>query len=267
MRNANFQNEQLEWEMRPGGMLLQRRDDESDHHHQDVATASRGHMIEINVAHGQAQYNVPVPAQSTFGELKRAIEEKTKLGPQQQKLLFRGKEREDSEHLHASGLKDKSKVLLLEELTNEEEKKPEDMEDSEEMRKALQSVAGVRAEIDKLSERVTALEVVVNSGTKVAVEEFDMSAELLMKELLKLDSIEAEGEARMQRKAEVRRVQKFHNTLDNLKAKNSNPFNDSSNAVKVTTQWETFDSGMGSLNPPPPMSSSTTINQDWEQFD
>lgn len=88
------------------------------------------------------------------GELKRAIEEKTKLGPQQQKLLFRGKEREDSEHLHASGLKDKSKVLLLEELTNEEEKKPEDMEDSEEMRKALQSVAGVRAEIDKLSERV-----------------------------------------------------------------------------------------------------------------
>lgn len=69
MRNANFQNEQLEWEMRPGGMLLQRRDDESDHHHQDVATASRGHMIEINVARGQAQYNVPVPAQSTFGNI------------------------------------------------------------------------------------------------------------------------------------------------------------------------------------------------------
>lgn len=43
----------------------------------------------------------------------------------------------------------------------------------------------------------------MNSGTKVATEEFDMSAELLMKELLKLDSIEAEGEARMQRKAEV----------------------------------------------------------------
>lgn len=70
MKNANTQNEQLEWEMRPGGMLVQRRDDESDHHHhhQDVAAAaSRGPMIEINVAHGPAQYNVHVPAQSTFG--------------------------------------------------------------------------------------------------------------------------------------------------------------------------------------------------------
>lgn len=43
----------------------------------------------------------------------------------------------------------------------------------------------------------------VNSGTKVVNEEFDMSAELLMRQLLKLDSIEAEGEAKMQRKAEV----------------------------------------------------------------
>ncbi|KAJ0027145.1 hypothetical protein Pint_34912 [Pistacia integerrima] len=337
MKNSNTQNEQLEWEMRPGGMLVQRRDDESDHHHhQDVAAASHCPMIEINVAHGPAQ----------------------------------GKEREDSEHLHTCGVKDKSKILLLEELPNKEEKKPEEIEDSEEMRKALQSVVGIRAEIDKLSERVTALEVAVNSGTKVAAEEFDMSAELLMKELLKLDSIEAEGEARMQRKAEiwdlfqllkfeiggggcdydreiystaatfdgvegslavanivlllssdgtfsfiaislkpggvgvmilslvsviiyimpksksflqpvsvfvtlynltcvVCRVQKFHETLDCLKAKNSNPFSNSSNpnAVTVTTQWETFDSGVGSLNPPPPKPSSTTINQDWEQFD
>ncbi|KAJ0087665.1 hypothetical protein Patl1_31396 [Pistacia atlantica] len=204
MKNSNAQNEQLEWEKRPGGMLVQRRDDESDyHHHQDVAAASHCPMIEINVAHGPGQYNVNVPAQSTFGHLKRAIVEKTGLEPQQQKLLFRGKEREDSEHLHTCGVKDKSKILLLEELPNKEEKKPEEIEDSEEMRKALQSVVGIRAEIDKLSERVTALEVAVNSGTKVAAEEFDMSAELLMKELLKLDSIEAEGEARMQRKAEV----------------------------------------------------------------
>lgn len=43
----------------------------------------------------------------------------------------------------------------------------------------------------------------VNSGTKVANEEFDVSAELLMRELLKLDGIEAEGEAKLQRKAEV----------------------------------------------------------------
>ncbi|KAK0585428.1 hypothetical protein LWI29_028487 [Acer saccharum] len=117
------------------------------------------------------------------------------------------------------------------------EEQREEVQDSEEMRKALQAVAGVRTEIDKLSERVDVLEVAVNCGTKIAVEEFDVSAELLMRQLLKLDGIEAEGEAKMQRKAEVRRVQKFHEALDNLKARNSNPFSDSSNSVTVTTQW------------------------------
>lgn len=98
------------------------------------------------------------------GDLKRAIAEKMGLDPQEQKVLFRGKEKEDSEHLDVSGVKDKSKVLLLEELTDREkkpeevndspEKKPEDAKDSKEMRKALQAIAGVRAEVDKLSERV-----------------------------------------------------------------------------------------------------------------
>ncbi|KAE8099176.1 hypothetical protein FH972_017180 [Carpinus fangiana] len=44
-----------------------------------------------------------------------------------------------------------------------------------------------------------------------------------MKQLLKLDSIEAEGEAKLQRKAEVRRVQNFVEKLDNLKGRNGNP--------------------------------------------
>jgi hypothetical protein len=50
---------------------------------------------------------------------------------------------------------------------------------------------------------VAALEVAVDGGTKVAEKEFLVSTELLMKQLLKLDSIEAEGEAKLQRKAEV----------------------------------------------------------------
>jgi hypothetical protein len=107
----------------------------------------------------------------------------------------------------------------------------------------------------------------VDGGTKIAEKEFLVSTELLMRQLLKLDGIEAEGEAKMQRKAEVRRVQNFVETLDKLKARNSNPnSNSSSNAVSVTAQWETFDSGVGSLNAPT-SSSSTKVTQDWEQFD
>ncbi|XVF76860.1 hypothetical protein PTKIN_Ptkin13bG0300900 [Pterospermum kingtungense] len=215
-------------------------------------------------------------------ELKKEIAQRTGLEPEKQRVLFRGKEKEDKEHLHSAGVKDNSKVLVLENPASKEKKMQEmtgskkkgeemtaskEMKESEEMSKALAAVAGVRKEVDKLSERVAALEVTVNSGTKVADKEFDVSAELLMRELLKLDGVEAEGEAKLQRKAEVRRVQNFHETLDKLKARNSNPFSNSSNAVSVTTNWETFDSGTGSFTSPPPKSYPTNVTQDWEQFD
>jgi hypothetical protein len=38
----------------------------------------------------------------------------TGLEPREQRLLFRGKEREDADHLHMVGVRDKDKVLLLE---------------------------------------------------------------------------------------------------------------------------------------------------------
>ena len=38
----------------------------------------------------------------------------TGLEPREQRLLFRGKEREDSDHLHMIGVRDMDKVLLLE---------------------------------------------------------------------------------------------------------------------------------------------------------
>ncbi|MBA0572352.1 hypothetical protein Golob_002697 [Gossypium lobatum] len=116
-------------------------------------------------------------------------------------------------------------------MTNTKDNKVEEVKESEELSKAFAAVAGVRKEVDKLSERVAALEVAVNSGTKVTDEEFVVPAELLMRELLKLDGVEAEGEARLQRKAEVRRIQKYHETLDKLKTRNSNPFSDKHKAV------------------------------------
>ena len=43
----------------------------------------------------------------------------------------------------------------------------------------------------------------MNGGTKVVDSQFTMLSELLMRELLKLDTVEAEGEAKVQRKIEV----------------------------------------------------------------
>ena len=66
---------------------------------------------------------------------------------------------------------------------------------------------------------------------------------------------------------QVRRVQNFHETLDKLKLRNSNPFSNRSKTLPMTTKWETFDSGMGSLTAPPPMSSSIRETLDLEHFD
>ncbi|MBA0677530.1 hypothetical protein Goari_018931 [Gossypium aridum] len=275
----------------PGGMLVRGDGDDNNlhHNHETAGTSSAGPMIKIDVAYGSAQHQLFVPSHSTVGELKKQIAEQTGLEPEKQRVLFRGKEKEDDVHLSSAGMKDKSKILVLENPTSKvkkveemaniqekveesiarEESKVEEIKETEEMSKAFTAVARVRKEVDKLSERVAAIEVAVNSGTKIAAEEFDVSAELLMRELLKLDGIEAEGEAKLQRKAEVRRVQGFHETLDKLKARNSNPFHDSNKAASVTTKWETFDSGMGSSTAPPPqpMSSSTKVTEEWEKFD
>lgn len=65
---------------------------------------------------------------------------------------------------------------------------------------------------------------------------------------------------------QVRRVQKLQEAVDRLKARCSNPFVDQSKAAAVSTEWESFGNGVGSLNPPP-ASPSANVTQDWEKFD
>lgn len=56
------------------------------------------------------------------GELKRAVSLATGLEPREQRLLFKGKEREDSDHLHMVGVRDRDKVVLLEDPAIKERK-------------------------------------------------------------------------------------------------------------------------------------------------
>ncbi|KAH7842285.1 hypothetical protein Vadar_003585 [Vaccinium darrowii] len=259
-----------------------------------------GFAIKVNVVRGSNQLHLVVPSQSTFGELKKCITQETGLEPSRQRLLFRGKEKEDQEYLHMVGVKDNAKVLLME---NEKtiERKLEDVECSElasaaevrpgvdkikelgsmesavrdrelekvnssKVSKSCAAIAGVRAEVDKLSEQVAALEGLVYGGTQVGEKEFIILTELLMRQLLKLDSIEAEGEGKLQRKLEVRRVQSFVDTVDSLKARNLNPSSNNSRNASVTTEWETFESELGSFSAPPPFPSATEVTQGWENF-
>ncbi|XP_023544623.1 BAG family molecular chaperone regulator 4 [Cucurbita pepo subsp. pepo] len=263
-------NHETELDMRPGGMFVQKREVDNG---ADVSSSDA--MISVSVTHGYGptKYKIFLPPQSTFGDMKKHLVAKTGLQPEEQRLLFRGKEKDDDEHLHTAGVKNLSKILLLEDHTSKQKVVVEDVKVVEEVKKsdtfskASEAIAEVQSEVDKLSERVAALEVAVNGGTNVADKEFIVLTELLMRQLLKLDSIDAEGDAKLQRKAEVRRVQNFVDTLDALKAGKSNPISNNHNTVAVKTEWETFDSGVGSLTPPSPAPSSTRVTQDWERFD
>ncbi|GLU11375.1 hypothetical protein SLE2022_281280 [Rubroshorea leprosula] len=104
---------EIKWELRPGGMLVQKRE-----------SGSNGEgMITVRVSTVSQWHDVSVEATSTFGELKMILALVTSLEPREQRLLFKGKEREDEEYLHMVGVRDKDKVLLLEDPAIKEMKK------------------------------------------------------------------------------------------------------------------------------------------------
>ncbi|KAK9154000.1 hypothetical protein Sjap_001480 [Stephania japonica] len=171
-------SEEIGWEVRPGGMLVQKRDD-----NEDGVCGSRP-MIKIKVSsHGSYHHEIAVPAQSTIGDLKILLFSETGLEPKEQRLLFQGKERENEECLHMIGIKDMSKVVLLEDPASREKKL-----------QAMKRDNGIS---------VSVLESAVHSGTKLEEKEFVVLTELLMLQLLKLDGIEAEGKVKVQRRVEV----------------------------------------------------------------
>lgn len=86
------------------------------------------------------------------GEVKSVISQIIGLEPKVQKLLFRGKEKEDHEYLHLAGVKDNSKVLVMEKTV--EDKNPEEVKVTTEISRGAEAVAEVRKEVDKLSEQV-----------------------------------------------------------------------------------------------------------------
>ncbi|KAI3750532.1 hypothetical protein L2E82_21173 [Cichorium intybus] len=205
--------------------------------------------IKVKVSHGSNNFDVFILPQATFGDLKRVIAKATGLEPEVQNLLFRGKEQDDSDRLDMVGVKENGKVTVTENSPTKDEENLEKVEEVKEsikeISKGVEAVNLVRKENDEFAEQVASLETVVCSGTQVSEKDFLFLTEMLMRQLLKLDGIDAQGEGRIQRKLEVRRVQGLVETLDNLKAKNSNP---SSNvpegpepSTKVTQEWEVFE--------------------------
>ncbi|KAL7146386.1 hypothetical protein ABFS83_06G037500 [Erythranthe nasuta] len=271
-----------EWELRPGGMLVQKRTDAEQN------PAAPPPNIRVRVKYGSIYHEIHISSQATFGELKKKLSGPTGLHQEDQKLYYKEKERDSKTFLDTVGVKDKSKVVLQEDPISKEKRYLEIRKNAK-LEKAAKSVSEISLEVDTLAGQVSALESITCKGGKVAEKDVVTLIELLMSQLLKLDSIIADGDVKLQRKMQVRRVQKCVETLDVIKVKNSNPTSNGAHAhaplkqkhsngeehsnspnqeqeqpsrnsasVVITTQWEMFDSALP-LPPPPPTNSTATI--------
>ncbi|XP_022155653.1 BAG family molecular chaperone regulator 3-like [Momordica charantia] len=204
----------MDWEMRPGGMLVQKRTD-SDKNSAAAPT------IRVRVKYGSVYHDVQISSQATFGELKKMLVGPTGLHHEDQKVIYKEKERDSKAFLDVCGIKNGSKMVVVEDPIRQEKRLLE-MRNNAKTMKASNTISQISLEVDRLAGQVSALESVIGKGGKVAEKTVLNLIELLMDQLLKLDGIMGDGNVKLQRKMQVRRVQKYVETLDILKIKNQN---------------------------------------------
>ncbi|KAH6776707.1 hypothetical protein C2S52_014268 [Perilla frutescens var. hirtella] len=221
----------VEWEVRPGGMLVQKRGESNC---RDFATPN----LRIRVVYGAALYQISANSQSTFGELKKLLTAETGLQPAEQRLLFRGKERENGDYLDTCGVKDRSKVILIDDPESKERRMVE-MRRKAKIETIQRLIDDVSTEIDSLAEQINVIEKSIANGKRVAELQITTLIEMLMRQAVKLDSIAAvDTDACANKDSQGNRVQKCVEKLDVLKVLNAKQKVPPS---VVTTTWEIFE--------------------------
>lgn len=202
------------WEVRPSGMLVQKRTPDSD----PPPGGAPVPTIRVKVKYAGVYHEVYINSQASFGELKKLMSEKTGLHPDDQKVVYKDRERDSKAFLDMVGVKDRSKMTLLEDPTAQAKRLIEERRNAKAQR-AAKAVSRVSLDVDKLASKVSALETIVSKGGKVVEADLVTLTEALMSELLKLDAIVADGDVKAQRRIQEKRVQKNVETLDAIRAK------------------------------------------------
>lgn len=87
------------------------------------------------------------------GELKKMLSGLTGLHHQDQKLFYKDKERDSKAFLDMVGVKDKSKIVLVEDPISQEKRLLEIRKNAK-MEKAAKSISEISLEVDRLAGRV-----------------------------------------------------------------------------------------------------------------
>lgn len=90
------------------------------------------------------------------GELKKLLAAQTGLHRQDQKILFKDKERDSTAYLDLSGVKDRSKLVMVEDPLSQERRFVE-MRKTAKMEKAAKAISESSLEVDRLAGQVVAI--------------------------------------------------------------------------------------------------------------
>ncbi|KAG6791761.1 hypothetical protein POTOM_000894 [Populus tomentosa] len=210
-----------EWEIRPGGMLVQKRTT-ADSNHNSVPVST----IKVRVKYGSSCHEISISSQASFGELKKMLAQHTGVHHEDQKLIYKKKERNSKAYLDTAGVKDGSKIVLTEDITSRQRRCLEMLKTAK-IKKGSKSLQQITVDVDRLGEKaskfylktymVTSLETTAYKGGKIAEKDVDEFTAMLMEKLVALDGIFVEGDLKLQKRMQERRVQQYIETLDKLK--------------------------------------------------
>jgi hypothetical protein len=94
-----------------------------------------------------------VNACSSAGELKKLLSEKTGLHPDDQKVVYKDKERDSKAFLDMAGVKDRSKMVMLEDPAAKAKRLLEERRTGKAER-AAKAIARAALDVDKLATKV-----------------------------------------------------------------------------------------------------------------
>ncbi|KAG5228408.1 BAG family molecular chaperone regulator [Salix suchowensis] len=200
-----------EWEIRPGGMLVQKRTT-ADSNHNSVPVST----IKVRVKYGSSCHEIGTSSQASFGELKKMLEQHTGVHHEDQRLIYKKKERNSKAYLDIAGVKDGSKIVLIEDITSRQRRCLEMLKTAK-IKKGSKSLQQITLDVDQLGEKVTSLETTASKGGKIAENDVDELTAMLMEKLVAFDGIFVEGDLKLQKRMQERRVQQYVETLDKLK--------------------------------------------------
>lgn len=90
------------------------------------------------------------------GELKKMLAEHTGIHHEEQKLIYKKKERDSKSYLDVAGVKDGSKLLLVEDIAIREKRCLEKLKNAN-IEKTSKSLTNISSEVDKFAQQVTSI--------------------------------------------------------------------------------------------------------------